>query len=139
MGSWVQGNVDTASRVQSGPSSASGGGSIQTLPSVPSWVQKRVIEGPTAVPDCHHTSFQSCIDQHHFEVHYRWRRREKKSSCQFRVCSYRRVVHLAFLAPSSCTLSTQRSVRGLVTSVGGTTLMTASLTFVFSTCFRNCI
>ena len=61
---------------------------------------------------------------------------EKKSSFPLRVCSYPRVVHLAFLAPSSCMVSTQRPVKGLVVaSVRGTTSMSASLTFVsFSRC-----
>ena len=52
---------------------------------------------------------------------------EKKSSFPFSVCSYPRVVHLAFLAPSSCTVSAQRPVKGLVVaSVRGPTLMIAS-------------
>ena len=47
-----------------------------------------------------------------------------------KVCSYPRVVHLAFLSPSSCTLSTQRPVKGLVVaSVRGATLMTVSRCF----------
>ena len=63
---------------------------------------------------------------------------EKKSSFPFRVCSYLRVVHLDFLSPSSCMVSTQRPVKGLVVaSVRGTTLMTASLTFLrFSKCIQ---
>ena len=58
---------------------------------------------------------------------------EKKSSLPFRVSSYPRVVHLAFLAPSSCMVPAQRPVQRLVVaSVRRTTLMNASSTFVSS-------
>ena len=43
----------------------------------------------------------------------------KKSSFPFSVCSYPRVVHLAFLAPSSCLVSIQRPVKGLVVALCG--------------------
>ena len=110
-----------------GPSSASGGGSFQTWLSVPSG-----FKGPRcslrSPPRASTKVILRCIIAGIAE---------KKSAFPFRACSC--VVHLAFLAPSSCMVSTQGPVKGLVVaSVRGTTLTTASLAFVsLSKCLRR--
>ena len=93
--------------------------------------KKKTVTGPAAVSDCRNVSFQSCLQSTNTILRCIIAGvAEKKSSFPFRVCSYPRVVHLAIRAPSSCMVSTQRPVRGLVVAlVRGTTLMTASSTF----------
>ena len=95
-------------------------------------VQRRLVQGSTADPDCRHMT--NII----FEVHRRWCRSEEvlvsvQSLLVPTRCPRARplsvVVHAVHLRP----------VRGLVVaSVRGTTVMTASLTFVsFTRCFRR--
>ena len=70
---------------KSGPSSASGGDSIQTWLSAPSLGAKVI--GPLQSPIAAKCPFQSCLDQHHFEVHHCWRCFEGVSSGVFDVVS----------------------------------------------------
>ena len=106
------GTADTASQMWSDPSSAAGGGSIQTWPSVPSgflgnsW--KAPLQSPIAATCPFRTASTNIISRRIIAG-----AAEKKSSFPFRVCSYPRFVELAF-APSSCMVSTQRPVKGLV-------------------------
>ena len=85
-------NADTASHMQSAPSSASGGW-IHTLLSVPSGGQKRLVKGATAVTDCRLMSLQSRIHQQHFEAHHRWCRREEVLVFRSEFARTRSMVH----------------------------------------------